>query len=121
MRAMRQRWLVAAALITGCGTEPDPREPTFEVVAVEVLRPSCGQVQCHSLTTRTEGLSYAFDTVETSRSALGDMGVFADPSNNILISVLDGNGRPRMPFDAPLNDEDRALIDRWLADGAPGL
>ena len=116
------RWLLAVALLTGCGTDPDPREPTFEVVAVEVLRPSCGQVQCHSLTSRTEGWPYAFDTVETSRMALGDMGVFADPMNIVLVSVLNGtNGRPRMPFDSPLSGEDRALIETWLTAGAPGL
>jgi len=123
MTGMTQRWLVAAVLLAACGTDPDPREPTFEVVAIEVLRPGCGQVQCHSKTTLLN--EYAFDTLESTKTALaGKLGVSNDPVLNqscVLIKVLDGDGRPQMPFDSPMAEPDRALIDRWLAAGAPGL
>jgi hypothetical protein len=114
MRGMRQRWLFAVAVVAGCGTDPDPRELTFEVVATEVLRPSCGQVQCHSKTTRIEG--YAFDTVQSSREAFQMKLSVTD-----LPNLFDGKGFEQMPFDAPLTEEDRALVDAWIAAGAPGL
>src|SRR5688572_15529629 len=124
MPAMRQRRFVVAALVAavvaGCGTDPDPREPTFEVVVIEVLRPSCGQVQCHSKTTEING--YAFDTLESSRAALMKLNVRMNPLANNLINVLEGQGGlEQMPFDSPMAEPDRALIDAWLTAGAPGL
>jgi hypothetical protein len=120
MPAMRQRWLMTATLIAACGTDPDPREPTFEVVTIEVLRPSCGQVQCHSNTTKING--YAFDTLDSSRASLMKLNVHLNPQFNNLVNVLEGQGGlEQMPFDAPMAEGDRALIDSWLAAGAPGL
>ena len=55
-----------------CGTEPDSRPVTFDVVVYEVLAPSCGQVQCHSTTTNVNG--YALDTLDAARTTLSKTG-----------------------------------------------
>lgn len=109
---------LAIALLAGCGTTPDERPATLEVVTLEVLAPTCGQVQCHSTTTRTEG--YAFDTIDAARESLRDMGVRAKRGGE-LYDVLTADGEDRMPPDSPLNDQDIALIMTWIDDGAPGL
>jgi hypothetical protein len=115
---MRPHILTAILLVGACGTDPDPREPTFDVVAQEVLAPTCGQVQCHSTTTRVEG--YAFDTRAAARESLIDMGV-RNGRNNELMNVLSSDGDERMPPDSPLNQQDLDLVTKWIDMGAPGL
>lgn len=112
--------LLLVTLLAGlaaCGTTPDERPATVEVIALSILAPSCGQVQCHSTTTNLEGL--AFDTLAAAKKSLTELGVTR--ANNELIEVLHGEGDERMPPDAPLADEDIALIEAWIAAGAPGL
>jgi len=107
-------------LLAACGTTPDERPPTLEVVALSILAPSCGQVQCHSSSTNLEG--YAFDTLDGSRTALRKLvGVGGTNPNNELIEVLTADGDKRMPADTPMDEKDIALIEAWIADGAPGL
>lgn len=115
---MRPLVLVTMLFACACGTDPDPREPTFDVVAQQVLAPTCGQVQCHSTTTRVEG--FAFDTRDAARASLLDMGV-RNGRNNELTDVLFGDGDERMPPDSPLNQQDLDLITAWIDMGAPGL
>jgi len=107
--------------MTACGTSPDDRDPTLEVVTFEVLAPHCGQVQCHSTFTRTEGL--AFDTLEDAKTSLKSTKLCVAPNDGCgLYDVLDGtNDTERMPPDVPLAKEDRALIEAWINAGAPGL
>lgn len=112
------RNLLIFAFLAACGTDPDPREPSFDVVAQQILAPTCGQVQCHSTTTRIQG--FAFDTPEAARQSLRDMGVRAG-RNNDLYNVLTADGGERMPPDSPLNQQDLDLITKWLDMGAPGL
>jgi len=123
---MDHRWtcLAFVAALGGCGTEEDDRPLTLEGVTLTVLSPSCGQPQCHSTATRTEGL--AFDTVGDSREALIDLeldlAVAANrPLETDLWNVITANGKERMPPDSPLASEDIAYIRRWLVAGAPGL
>lgn len=125
---MARSWtLLAIAAVAACGTEQDERPATLEVMTLTVLAPNCGQVQCHSSTTRTRG--YQFDTVEGARETLGTNGLKVNeavqagtPLDNDLMYVLDGvTGFDRMPPDTPLHDEDIALIERWLLAGAPGV
>lgn len=113
--------LAAISLVAACGTTPDQRPLTLEVVTIEVLAPSCGQVQCHSTTTMAE--NRAFDTIEASRASLIDMNVdSADFFGGELFEVLDGvNDRERMPFDAPLAEQDYDLLKAWVAAGTPNL
>jgi hypothetical protein len=112
--------LATIALAAACGSTPDERPLTLEVVSLEVLAPSCGQVQCHSTTTRTEDL--AFDTVEAASESLVQMNV-DDPVffGGQLFEVLDGTNGVSMPFDAPLARQDYDLLAAWIAAGTPNL
>jgi hypothetical protein len=102
--------ILAGALLAACGTEDD-RPATVEVVALEILAPSCGAVQCHSTTTRTEGL--AFDTLDATKDTLNnELGL------GKLVQVIDDK---EMPPDSPMFENDVALIKKWIAAGAPGL
>jgi len=109
--------LASGALAAGCGTTDD-RPATLEVVALEVLAPTCGTPQCHSTTTRLEGL--AFDTLATARSSLRELGVTGGRGGELL-EVLREDGDERMPPDMPMFEQDVALIEKWIAAGAPGL
>lgn len=106
--------LLFAVLLVGCGTADD-RPATVEVISLEILLPSCGAVQCHSTTTRTQGL--AFDTVEEAKASLRDLGVSAGNGGELLEVIRDNS----MPPDSPMFDADVALIEKWIADGAQGL
>jgi hypothetical protein len=100
-----------AVLFAACGTTPDEREPTFEVVTLEVLAPTCGQVQCHSTSTNLSG--FAFDTLDASRVSLRS----ASKRGEVLEQVRENE----MPPDAPMADADKALLQEWIFAGAPGL
>ena len=104
------RRLLIAAVLAACGTT-DSREVTFEVVASEILAPTCGQVQCHSTTTRVKG--YAFDTLDEARATLKKMPKSGSES---LIGSITSTGGNRMPPDSPLDDADIALITKWVVD-----
>lgn len=115
---MSTRWLLAATLVAACGTTPDDRPKTFEAVTFEVLAPYCGQVQCHSTFTMNKG--YAFDTLDDARESLGELGVVAGSTGDLL-PVLEGVGYERMPPDVPLAREDRVFLLDWINEGAAGL
>lgn len=117
---MRVCALVAALIpaLAACGTTPDERPATVEVVALSILAPNCGQVQCHSTSTKLEG--YAFDTLDAAKDALRQL-VGTSTANSELVEVLHADGEKRMPPDSPLADEDIALVEAWIDAGAPGL
>ena len=109
--------LLGLLVVAGCGTSPDPRPVTFEVVTFEILAPTCGQAQCHSSSTNTAGL--AFDTLEASRQAFTGGGRHGGVRQ--IQSTITTTGGKRMPPDAPLNQEDIDLFNAWVAQGTPGL
>jgi len=114
-----RRFASCALLVAACGTT-DPRPPTVEVIATEILAPSCGQVQCHSTSTMTSG--YAFDTLATAKVALKRMtGGTGGGRNHSLMQVITETGGKRMPPDSPLDDADITLIEAWISGGAKGL
>ena len=104
------------ALFAACGTTPDDRPATFEYVSLTVLAPSCGTVACHSTTTQTQG--YAFDTLAGARLALRSLVSAGHPEGSRLIEVITSN---QMPPDVPMLDQDVALIEAWITNGAQGL
>lgn len=110
---MATRWTflaMAAALVAGgCASDPDDRPVNVDVLTLTVLAPSCGQVQCHSTTTRTKGL--AFDTIDAAKESLRDE----------LGEIMDVIEEGSMPPDNTWSDVDRAYWDKWLAAGRPGL
>jgi hypothetical protein len=112
-------WCVAA-LAAACGTSDRPA--TVEVVALEILAPSCGQVQCHSTTTAID--SYAFDTFDAAKVALKKLvpgGTGSGKHHRSLMQVLTDTGGKRMPPDSPMDSQDIALIQAWIDAGAQGL
>lgn len=106
--------LCALLFLVACGTSDD-RPATIEVVSLEILAPSCGAVQCHSTTTRLEGL--AFDTLDEAKAALRELDVRPGDGGD-LIEVIDDNS---MPPDSPMFANDVELIKKWIDDGAAGL
>ncbi len=121
---MRRSIALAVALASGCGTAPDDRPATLEVITLEILAPTCGQVQCHSSTTNLRG--YALDTVAGARAALADKtsqdGLLKVSNGKTkLIEVIEATGGKRMPPDVPLADEDIALLQKWIDGGELGL
>lgn len=111
---MRCLALFLCGALTACGTTDD-RPATVEVVALEILAPSCGAVQCHSTTTRLEGL--AFDTLDEAKDAMRELEVRAGDGGE-LIEVIEEN---EMPPDSPMFENDVNLIKAWIAAGAAGL
>ena len=111
--------LALAVGLAACGTTPDERPLTIEVVALSILAPTCGQVQCHSSSTHIQG--YAFDTLAAAKVAIKRLVSTTPGRTSKLLSVLNADGGERMPPDAPLAEEDIALIQAWVDAGAPGL
>jgi len=107
--------IVAVLLASACGTTPDERPVTFEFVTLAVLAPSCGQTQCHSTSTNTNG--YALDTLDAARATMKSGRL----TGQRLVSVLTDTGENKMPPDAPMAEEDIALIQAWVDAGRPGL
>lgn len=109
--------LATLALVAACGTSPDSRPVTADVIVLEILAPTCGQVQCHSTTTNTK--NYAFDTLEAGLKSLKDVSEGGDRSE--LVRVLHATGGDRMPPDYPLDSQDLDLIQKWIDAGRPGV
>lgn len=110
--------LACVFLLGACGTSPDERPATLDVVALQILAPTCGQPQCHSASTKLEG--YQFDTLAGAKRSLRDL-VGVGGTRNELIEVLTADGEERMPPDSPMAEQDIALIQEWISNGAPGL
>ncbi len=104
-----------ASLASACGDSVDDRPATREYIVAAILAPACGNGGCHSSAAAVEG--YAFDTLEAANEALDRL---VDPGNlnSRLLTVLRSSGEERMPLDAPLPDDDIALIEKWIQGGA---
>jgi hypothetical protein len=117
--SMMSRVLTAIAVSlcsVACGTTPDDRPATFEFVSLEVLAPACATVACHSSSTNARG--FAFDTLDASRQALRSLVIAGNARGSQLIDVLKRN---KMPPDEPMADQDVALLEAWINNGAQGL
>lgn len=105
---------LTCGVMIACGTTDD-RPATVEVVSLEILAPTCGSVQCHSTTTRLEGL--AFDTLDEAKASMRRLEVRAGDGGELL-EVIEEN---EMPPDSPMLDNDIRLIEAWIEMGAAGL
>jgi hypothetical protein len=114
LRPMRLFTLLACSALFACGTT-DERPVSVEVVSLEILAPSCGAVQCHSTTTRLEGL--AFDTLDEAKASMRELEVRARDGGELL-EVIEEN---EMPPDSPMFENDIDLIRAWIDAGAVGL
>ena len=107
-----------AVLVTtaaGCGTLPDTRPATTEVITYEVLAPTCGQVQCHSSSTNLQG--YTLDTVAGVKATLPDLLRTRNNGKTRLVEFIEATGPDRMPPDVPMASEDLALLQKWIDAG----
>jgi hypothetical protein len=128
---MKRLVLIGALFAGACGATDD-RPRTLPYITDTILAPTCASAECHSAFKRQVGDQ--FDTVDATRrsivaNALVVPDDVADPSRSLLIQTLTvgaasilspGSGNVRMPYDAPMPDADIALIEAWIAEGAPG-
>jgi len=139
------RALTGAALLVlaACGPAPRLGAPrpggggaasgTYAEVSARILVPRCATGGCHGGTTPTfspaldQALAYA---AIVGVPSLGVPGVLlvapGDPENSYLVQKTRGTqsnvggGGARMPMsDTPLDDADQALLENWIANGAP--
>lgn len=94
---------------SGCGVDSDPRPLELEVLALEVMGPSCGDAHCHNSSTRPGGL--AFDSVSATRTSL-------TAKLDEVLEVIDDQS---MPPASPIDSQDLAFLRAWVAAGKPGL
>ncbi len=126
---VRSGCLVLAILVAGaCGTTTDDRPATLANITESILKPTCAAAQCHSTFRQQNG--YDFETVKTARASFQSDPVLVDvtdintttpPTLILNLTLEQGQGARRMPYDAPLPNADVDLIQRWLEAGLPGI
>jgi hypothetical protein len=116
------RSVLAVALVAACGVDPseDDRPRTLEYVTSAVLKPYCGNAQCHS--SFRQASDRAYDTVLAACESIVTQSdvIVGDPDGSFIHQVL-VRTIDRMPYDQPMPDVDRALLRDWILIGAPGL
>jgi hypothetical protein len=127
------RLVVAALVLAACGSTTDDRPQTLPYITEAILRPTCGVTQCHSQF--RQELGYVFDTVASARESIVGLNLVTIPDDQAmpdqsrllrsievgLPSVLSpGSGNVRMPYDAPMPNEDVELMRMWIRSGASG-
>ena len=130
---MRLAYVALALAVAACGTTNDDRPLTIQYVTAQVLRPTCGAAECHSSFSANE--NDIFDTVEGARASLVNNGLIrfdslpqydpGNPGGAALITWVTqtdplGLGIGRMPWDAPMPNEDITYLEKFIAAGAPG-
>lgn len=119
-----------AVVLAACGVDNRPK--TIEYVTMAVLQPSCGAAECHSTFSGQD--TDIFDTVKGARATLIDNNLISfdstqyDPANPLNASLMIwitqtdpfALGIGRMPYDAPLPQEDVSLLEQFIAAKAPG-
>lgn len=119
---MHRSVLAAALLLAACGVDPseDDRPRTLHYITSAVLKPYCGNAQCHSSFRQEKNRAY--DTVQRACESMVEQGdvIPGDPDGSFIDQVL-VRTIDRMPYDQPMPDVDRALLRDWIMIGAPGL
>ena len=119
---MHRTVLVGALLLAACGVDPseDNRPRTLHYITSAVLKPYCGNAQCHS--SFRQAKNRAYDTVQRACESMLEQGdvVPGDPDGSFIHQVL-VRRVDRMPYDQPMADVDRELLRDWILIGAPGL
>lgn len=102
----------------GCGSEKDTRTPEWSYISATIVEPSCATANCHSVLRQRSGVDLS-DRKIAYRQLVGRHFVIpTKPEVSALVQLLKGEGSRRMPPDFALPDDDIALIERWIADGA---
>lgn len=113
--------LAAAAALFGCGSADDNRPAQWSFISSTIIQPSCATVNCHSEVAQRAGVDL-HDRASGYASLTGrNFTMVLDPATGMtaLRHLLEGEGALRMPPDAPLPEVDIALIEEWIAAGAP--
>jgi hypothetical protein len=129
---MRTVPVLSLLLLVACTADRvDDRPARWSYIATTIIEPNCGTAGCHSSLTRTAGLvlDNRVDAYRSLTEAMIEAGSYLvpeapeacdgrQPFQSQLHYLLRGDGIGRMPPDAPLPEEDIALIERWLCAGA---
>jgi hypothetical protein len=109
---------VLATLLIGCAADPADRPATWSYLHAAIIAPNCATSSCHSALAATAGV--VLDDPDVAYTVLLDRKyvIPGDPASS-LMSLLQGDERPRMPPDAPLPAADIALVQAWIEVGAP--
>jgi hypothetical protein len=128
MKVVWTRWLWPVLVAAGCGTSNDDRPATMDYITEGILLPTCGGAQCHAAFGANRG--DVFDSVDAARRSIHRNGLATvddktDPDHAALITWVTatdpfGLGIGRMPYDAPMPNEDVALFKKWIGAGVPG-
>jgi hypothetical protein len=134
--------IALAVTVAACGSIDDNRPPDGQYITAAILAPTCGAAECHSTFAQEGpvGNGYVFDTLVGMRKTIVENGLVVLDSNQFDPSAPEGSaliawltktdplnlGIGRMPFDAPMPNEDIHLIEKWIRgtvketiDGAP--
>jgi hypothetical protein len=115
-------------LLAGCGGAEN-RPAKWSFIAPAIIEPNCGTVSCHSSVAQRAGV--ILDSREAAYTSLVNRGfvvkckVAGDTvctssaaATSEVLSLLRGQGSPRMPPDFALPDPDISLIEAWINNGA---
>lgn len=113
MRSWFSLWLVF-----GCTADPSERPANWSYLHAAIIAPNCATSSCHNKRVATAGV--VLDDADAAYEHLLDRQfvIPGDPAST-LMSLLEGDERPRMPPDAPLPAADIALVRAWIEAGAP--
>jgi len=131
VRAMVRCVLIALAVtVAACGSLDDNRPPDAQYLTAAILAPTCGAAECHSTFAQEgpTGNGYVFDTLVGMRKTVVDNGLVVLDSNQFDPSAPEGStliawltktdpfglGIGRMPYDAPMPNEDIHFIESWI-------
>ncbi len=117
-----------ALALSACGTTTDDRPATLANITESILKPTCAAAECHSAFVQQNG--YDFSTVAAARLSfqddpvlvdVDDIGTTTPPTLILNLTLEQGPGARRMPYDAPLPNADIDLIQKWLESGLSGI
>jgi hypothetical protein len=115
--------LVVLGGVAACGEDVDPRPARLAYIAPAILQPACATASCHSRQGEAAGLRFDRDDLGVLRSELilRTLIYVGQPEGSPLVTTFlrGANTDLRMPPDAPLPEADIALIEAWIAAGAP--
>ena len=121
-------WFAAALL--ACDA-PDERSAEWGYVYPAILRPACTTSSCHSnvssaagldLSTANAAYSYLLGRVcgapANPQDAAGNYVFPYQPERSRLLYLLRGDRTTIMPPDTPLPENEIAIVEQWILEGA---
>ena len=115
----------AVLWLMGCDSQLD-RPASFGYVHSAILAPGCATASCHSSSQAIEDIDLgdqaaAYLSLTGVRCGEEDPSLYVnpgDPERSAILSIMRSTGGDRMPPDIALPDEELALVERWIAEGA---